>query len=285
MIEVDTPIAVVAPCSIYDEERLRRGMGIAAARGYRLEPLPGLLDPHFYLAAHDDVRAEQLQRALTSPDYGAVWVARGGCGMTRILDRLDFDAMDPDRPVIGFSDVTALLTTLHARRGGPIIHGPVVHSLPVTDDDSLDHLFAMLAGQKSASIQGERWLGGEAEGWLAGGNLCLLAATAGTGWQLRADGAILVLEEVGEAAFRIDRMLQQLESAGVFEGVRGVALGELYKCTTAEGWTLRDLLMERFERLRSPVLGDLPIGHGARNRAFPIGAPARIIHDTLTWDA
>jgi muramoyltetrapeptide carboxypeptidase len=197
--------------------------------------------------------------------------------MTRLLDRLDLTAM-PRRPVIGFSDVTALHNRLHQRGLGPAIHGPVIHSLPKTDLPSLTHLFRLLAGQDTAPMQGETWVGGSVTAPLVGGNLCLLAATAGTPAQLDARGKILVLEEVGEPAYRIDRLVQQLASSGILADVAGLAIGQFVACRLPPevSWTLRDILVEHFGPLNVPILADLPIGHGPQNHAWIVGQTATI---------
>lgn len=282
LIAPGTPIAVVAPCGVHDPGRFQAGLEIARAAGHDLRPFPDLLRPHRYLASPDDQRLAQLREALTDPGYGAVWIARGGYGLTRLLDRLDLEGL-PRKPVIGFSDVTALHTALHQAGLGPAIHGPVVHSLPVTDAASQAHLWDLLAGRSVEALVGEPWVGGEARGPLVGGNLCLLAAGCGTRYQLDARGAILVLEDVGEVPFRLDRMLQQLRSAGVLDGVVGVAFGRFVQCNPPDGatWTLRDVLLEAVADLGVPVVGELPIGHGAENRAFVVGSPARLSEGRL----
>jgi muramoyltetrapeptide carboxypeptidase len=185
------------------------------------------------------------------------------------------------KPVIGFSDATALFCTLHAHGLGPLVHAPVLHSLAGTEPADVEHLFALLAGDEPEPVQGEPWVEGEAHGPLVGGNLCLLAAMCGTPWQLDATGAILVLEEVGEPPYRVDRLLQQIRSAGVFEGVAGVLIGDFTGADVPEGanWTMRDVLVDQLRDLGVPVVGRLPIGHGARNRAFVWGAQARIAAD------
>lgn len=278
------PIAVVAPCGICDPDRLEAGLQILRDAGHDPRPYPGMQRPWRYLAGEDDHRAAQLVDALTSPDWAAVWIARGGYGLTRILERVPFADL-PRRPVLGFSDVTALLGPLHAAGAGPALHAPVVHSLPITDEASRAHLFDLLDGRPTPALDGATWVQGEARGWLCGGNLCLLAATCGTRWQLDARGAILVLEEIGEAPYRVDRMLRQLVEAGVFQGVVGVAVGELVGCRPPEGadWTLADVVLDHLRPLGVPVVGDLPIGHGARNRAFPWGARATLSRGRLSW--
>ncbi len=278
---IDGPIAVVAPCHPHDPQRLEQGLQLARAAGLDLQPFPDLLRPWLHLTASDDHRLEQLVEALTDPRWAAVWIARGGSGLTRLIGRLPTDL--PDKPVIGFSDVTALHAALYARGHSRLIHGPVVHSLGVTAPASREQLFQLLRGESTSPLQGEAWVPGHATGRLVGGNLALLAALCGTPWQVDVRGAILVLEEIGEHAYRIDRMLQQLWDAGGLAGCAGVALGSFTGCRTGSEWTLQHLLLDQLGRLGVPVLAELPIGHGSDNHAFPIGAVATIDGPYLSW--
>ena len=275
-----TPIAVVAPSHAFDRDRLARGISIARERGHVLHLLPDLLQPHRYFASPAPQRLAHLHEALTSPDFGAVWIARGGSGLTQLLPMLRIEG--PPRPVIGFSDVSALHAAL-VRANFPAIHGPVLHSLPQTDAASLDHLFRHLDGQPTAPLDGSSWIPGAARGRIVGGNLTVLAALCGTPHQLDAKGAILILEDIGEAPYRVDRALTQLRNSGVFEGVVGLAIGEMVGCHPQDTtWTLRDAFMEHLEPLGVPVLGELPFGHGSANRALPLGGSAQISGDQLS---
>ena len=284
MIPKDTPIAVVAPCGAYDPERLEAGMEILRARGHAPQLLPGAEARWRYLAGDDDHRTAQLTEALTNDAYGAVWMARGGSGLGRILHRLPLAGIAP-KPVVGFSDITSLMTALDRVGGWPMIHGPVVHSLSVTDDGSLDHLFDLLAGRPVQPLQGVTGVVGQSTGGLVGGNVAVLASGCGTPWQLDARGRILVLEEIGEPAYRLDRLVQQLRSAGVFDGVVGVALGQLHNCRVPEGadYTIVDVVMGHLAKLGVPVIFDLPVGHTPQNRAFPWGAQGTLSNGTLSW--
>lgn len=283
LIPRGAPIAVVAPSSAYDPGKLERGLAILREAGHAPHLFPDSLRPHRYLAADDDHRLGQLVDALTDPRWAAVWMVRGGYGLTRLLDRVPWERL-VQRPVLGFSDVTALFAGLSRHGGGPAVHAPVLHSLGQTDAASLEHLWRLLDGQPTEPMAGETWAPGAVEAPVVGGNLCMLATGCGTRHQVDASGAILVLEEVGEAAYRVDRSLQQLASAGVLDGVAGVAVGELVGCPVPQGaaWTLRDIFAEHLEPLGVPMVGELPIGHGARNRAFVWGQRGRLGDGRLT---
>ncbi len=273
------PIAVIAPSGAYNVQKLDDGMAIARAAGLTLHAFPEMLRPERYLAASDDHRLNQLVEALTSPEYSAVWLARGGYGITRLLSRLPSDL--PAKPIIGFSDTTALFCALQS--DGFLVHGPVLHSLPGTDDTSRAHLFHLLKTGESSPLQGEPWISGTAEGRLVGGNLALFAALAGTPYQADTKDAIVLLEDIGEAPYRLDRMLQQLLDSGFFEGVRGIGFGDFQGCNPPEGagWTLKETLLDQVSRLNIPVIGNLPFGHGSQNQPFVWGQRAKIAGGTI----
>ncbi len=275
------PIHVVAPSGAVDPERVAAGADVLRAWGYRVEVDPSITLRHRYLAGDDDARLSALRRAAeaAAADDGAVWMARGGYGLSRLLPHL-LDRPLPAVPVVGFSDGTVLLN----HHPGACLHGPVINSLlGHADKDSLAHLRAVLQGETPA-LTGTPWVPGSASGRLVGGNLCVLASLAGTPGALRAAGCIVALEDTGEAAYKVDRLLTQLIQAGAFDGVRGFALGTFDGADAPDGadWSVRDVLLERLSPLGVPVLGGLPFGHGRANRAFRFG-PARIDGDQLTW--
>jgi muramoyltetrapeptide carboxypeptidase len=237
------------------------------------------------MAGTDSERLADLTWALTAPDLDAAWMARGGYGLTRLLSGLDFSDV-ANRPVIGFSDGTALQVALLQEAGLQAVHGPVLHSLAGhTDKRSRQILRDLLAGRGTAGLRGRVLVPGSAAGPVVGGNLCLIAATCGTPWQLRAQGCLLLLEEIGEPAYRLDRLLQQLKSAGVLDGVRGVGLGALKDCRIPDGLgcTVEDLFLDHLAPLGVPVVAGLPFGHGPENHAWVHGGSAALKGPELNW--
>lgn len=278
-------VAVVAPSHAFVEAKLAEGLGWARDLGLELIETPHLREPHRRFAAPHAARLESLAHALTSEDFDAVWVVRGGSGLLQLLDRLPADL--PARPVIGFSDVTALFCALDKRGVGPLVHGPVLHALPATDETSRHQLKGLLLDGSMPAWRGSSWQAGTAEGQLVGGNLTVLAAACGTPHQLCGKDRIILLEEIGELPYRVERCIQQLLSSGVFEGVAGVALGSFVDCHPPQGarWTLTDGLQELLLPLGVPVIADLPVGHGPTNHAFVWGTKARIEGDRLAFEA
>jgi len=280
MLSDGARIAVVAPSGAWDEGKLRAGMELLQAWGYRPELLPGATARWRYCAGDDATRLGDLQAAFVGP-WDAVWMARGGYGLLRLLPALPALGV-PAVPFLGFSDGTALLNPL-ADLGGTAVHAPVLTSLgSISDAASREHLRRLLRGEPTEPLTGVTLVPGEARGPLRGGNLCTLAASCGTPWALRGRGAIVVLEDVGESAYKVDRMLTQLLHSGCLDGAVGVACGQFDGAAPASdaGYTLLDVLCERLGPLGVPVVADLPVGHGAANRAFRL-APARLADGAL----
>jgi muramoyltetrapeptide carboxypeptidase len=281
-MKLQGPIAVVAPCGPYPPDRFAHGVAIAREAGFELDLFEDMLQPWRYLAAPDDVRLQHLERALRSPNHSAVWIARGGYGMSRLLPHLSLTGAVP-KPVIGFSDATALFSLFWNEGWPSLIHGPVVNSLPITSEESRAALWATLTGGPATLLEGAQWAPGAVEAPVLGGNLCLLASLCGTPWQLDAHGAILVLEDIAEHPYRVDRMLQQLRSAGVFDGVVGIGFGDMIRCDPPEGaaWSLKEVLLDCTAALGVPIIGHLPVGHGARNTPFAWGSRMRLAEGSL----
>jgi muramoyltetrapeptide carboxypeptidase len=274
-------VAVVAPAHPFDPERLRGGLDWLRDWGATPVEAPNLRARHRYTAGTVAERAADLQWALSHPDLDAVWFARGGSGTGRLLDALDWSRVVAQRPVFGFSDATALFCGLWRRGRGRPVHAPVLHSiLGPGDAESRDHLAATLAG-RSAPLPARQLCGpvGPVEAPLLGGNLCVLASLCGTPWQLDARGALLLLEDIGEPPYKLDRLIWQLDRAGALDGLAGVALGEFTGCGPRDpdaGWDLDALFTDLLGGRGVPVFTDLPVGHGARNHAFVWGRRVRL---------
>ena len=281
---IDGPIAAVAPSGAFDPARFEAGLALAREAGFDVVPLPDLMRPERYLAAPDAHRLAQLVDALTDPRWSAVWMVRGGYGLGRLLGQIPWDRL-PRRPVLGFSDATALFAGLYAADRGPCVHAPVLHSLGGTDDESRAATWALLRGEPPAPMAGTTWVDGEAEGPVLGGNLTMFASLCGTPWAVHARGHVVLLEDVGEAPYRLDRAIGQLRQAGFFDGVLGVALGEFSGCKPPEGatWSLDDALSD-LRGLGVPVIAGLPVGHAARNRPFVWGSRVRLGDGALSFE-
>jgi muramoyltetrapeptide carboxypeptidase len=246
-----------------------------------------------FLSGSDAERLEDFDQALRDPHNDAIWCLRGGYGTMRIVDAIDWAALAArPRPLIGFSDNTVL--HLAASRAGIVsFHGP--HPAAEEFPDFASHgLRDMLHGRRPAGPlpfppggggRAATLVGGVAEGPLVGGNLSLLSATLGTPYALRTEGAILFLEEVGEPAYRIDRLLSHLRLAGVLERVAGVIIGGFTECPDEEDDGIprpEQVLAAQLSRLGVPVATGFPFGHVPDNWTLPVGVRARLDADAGT---
>ena len=274
-------VAVVAPAGPVLPERLDRGLDVLRSWGLSVtvgEHARGTHERFGYLAADDAARADDLMRAWCDPEVQAVFCARGGYGVQRMVDLLDWESIAAAGPkvLVGFSDVTALHQAFAARLGLSTIHGPVVTSLGSGDEESRTHLRGLLfdpaPGVALTPSSVETVVGGRAEGVLVGGNVAMLSSEVGTRNSLRAASSIAVLEEIGEETYRLDRMLTQLLRTGWFDDVLGIVLGTFTDCGLLA--SVRELVEDRLGPLGVPLVWGAPIGHEDRNLAFPYGVPA-----------
>lgn len=268
-------VAIVSPCGpVLDHAVLDAGIALVGSWGLHITEGPHVRATNGHLAGTDEQRAADLNAAIRTADVRAIWVTRGGSGLTRILQRLDWDALAADpKPIVGFSDVSALLTAAwrHVRLVG--VHGHAVGRLVEQPDQARDRLRAVLFGGDVDVLAGSPLAGapgGQITAPLVGGNLAVLAALAGTPDALHAAGCVLLLEEVGEAPYRVDRLLTQLRASGALDGVVGVAVGTPVACDpplARPSGTFADVIAERLGDLDVPVVTDLPIGHMPHQQA------------------
>ena len=278
-------VSVVAPSGVLDPGRLDRGVGLLGELGLDVVVGAHARDVHGPFAGTDADRAADVQGAWTDPAVRAVLCARGGYGVTRMLDHLDWAAMAarPDPPVLlGASDITALHLAVARRLGVATLFGPMPAAQILAGDHpepaTLRHLVLTLAAPDRVQVltgAGVRVLvAGAAAGVTTGGTLSLLAGALGTPEAPSFAGGVVFLEDVNEAPYRIDRMLTQLLRAGALDGVRAVVAGSWERCgTTAE---VDDVLRERLGGLGVPVLAGFEFGHGPVQVTVPLGVRARV---------
>jgi muramoyltetrapeptide carboxypeptidase len=274
-------IAVLAPAGPSERERIELAAARIEARGYRVSIAPNV-DQRWrgYLAGTDDVRAEELNRALRDDAVDAIFFARGGYGAMRILDRVDYDAMRRNpRPLVGFSDITALHQAMATQAGVATFHGPMLnldfHAGLSPQIESW--LWDLLGGEAPRSWDfepGQIVQEGEAEGVLFGGCLSLTTSLTGTPYDYWVGDGIWFWEDVDEPLYRIDRMLTHLRLSGRLKNIQGVLIGKLKGCDDAAD--LHALLHDFFGSSGIPVVRDIPFGHYGDNLLMPVGAPVRL---------
>jgi muramoyltetrapeptide carboxypeptidase len=275
-------VALIAPAGpLQKPEELPRAQENARVLGW--EPIVG---PHAeerigYLAGHDRDRLHDINRALRDPKIDAIWCLRGGYGMMRILAGVDYDALSrTPKVIIGYSDVTALHAAVQRKCRLVTYHGPTARE--VLTDFSRDSLRRAVVEQTDScgvAPKAREINAGFAEGRLVGGNLAVLTSLCGTPFAPDLSDGILILEDINEPVYRIDRMLQQLKLAGALNGCRGIAFGECVKCpddAAGGGRSFDEVLGEIAHELGVPCLAGIPVGHIAEQWTVPFGAMAKL---------
>ncbi|MFC5835021.1 S66 peptidase family protein [Nonomuraea insulae] len=270
-------VAIVSPSGPPSAVLLGRGVERLEGLGLKVVVGAHALDRQSldYLAGDDAARAADLQAAWCDPAVSAVFCCRGGYGAGRLLGLLDWDAMRAAGPkvLLGSSDITALHNAFAIELGVPTLHGPMAACDVVAGDEEGPEPRTWESLRRALfdvvpPVHGDRVLApGRAEGVVSGGNLSLLASMCGTRWQPSFSERIAFLEDVGEEPYRIDRMLTQLLQAGVFDGVRGIALGSWVGCGDPY-----PVLEDRLGALGVPVVAGLPVGHGSPQMSLWLGA-------------
>ncbi|MEW6427612.1 MAG: LD-carboxypeptidase [Thermodesulfobacteriota bacterium] len=275
-------IGIVFPAGpVREADRYHRGLAILQELGFTVMTPRELPECDGYLAGDDLCRAGELHRLWANPGVAAVMAARGGYGCLRLLPHLDLDLLlRTPKPLIGFSDVTALHAVCN-RAGLPSVHGPVVTSLASADVDSVRRLAEVLMCATPPPLPGRKveiLRAGSARGSCCGGNLATLCSMLATAYDPDFSGGILVLEDVAEQAYRIDRMLTQLAMAGKLERIAGLVLGTFEGCADVEQVWKRALELTP----DIPVWGNFPVGHGSRNCSLMLGVTAEMDGATAT---
>jgi muramoyltetrapeptide carboxypeptidase len=271
-------VGVVATAAAVEHEYLERGVGVLTALGYKVKLSKHVLDRDAILAGTDRDRAEELAAYFADSETRAVFGARGGYGCGRLLPLVDFAAFARTPKIfLGFSDATFLLNAIVEKSAMVCFHGPMVamdFARGLTRR-SLDHLGRLLSGEtRSFGLEAHETVRpGMAEGELIGGCLSVVVAMVGTPYAPRFDGKILFLEDTGEKAYRIDRMLVQLRQAGVLDRVAGIVFGAIRPVdgSESERALIARFVAEQTADLRCPVLFGIDAGHGTENLTLPMG--------------
>lgn len=290
-------IGVFAPSSPLRNTKIAEGLDYLWRRGFKIVTGQHLYDRHGYLAGTDASRAADLNRLLNDPKIDAILCARGGYGACRLLDHIDWNAAHTPKIFAGYSDVTTLHLAFERRRGWITFHAPMVSAFGTGLAKTAEDSFWQIVGQASpggcyqtdeANVQ--TLCGGKVEGQLAGGCIALLAAAVGTPEQPDFTGRLVLLEDVGEVPYRVDRMLTQLLRAGLLQRAAGFIIG------TVSAWddapedyqpTLRAMPLDTIWRdhilpLGVPTIVGFPFGHEPNPLTMPLGCRAELDADTAT---
>jgi muramoyltetrapeptide carboxypeptidase len=283
-------IGFVAPAGPAKWEPVRKYAEALRKAGYKVRVPEDVADRETgYLAGSDDERVAELNTMIRDPEVRAIFPVRGGYGLTRILDQIDYAALRADPKVItGYSDVTALHLAIAAKTRLVTFHSPMPMS-NLWDSDNPDHAFAarwfrraVFADQYEGDESGyaidvpEEFrpvsvVGGKARGRLLGGNLTLLCSTLGTPYAIEPEGAILLIEDVDEAPYRVDRAFSRLRLAGVLDAIAGAVIGSFTEKVGDDVAEYDRIVQEYFGSLDVPVVMHYPVGHTRLNATLPHG--------------
>lgn len=293
-LEEGDVIMFVAPAGPADRQRVLEFRRILERKGYKAIVPANLFRSDRYLAGDDATRAAELNAAIRNPEVDAVFPCRGGYGLTRILDQIDYEELRKNpKLVIGFSDITALHLAIARKTRLITLHSPMPQAYLFSNAEShrtsngvfWSFINGKPYGNTDPPIEVIRpaikpriktVYGGSTAGRLVGGNLTLICATLGTPYAIEPEGKILVIEDTGESPYRIDRYMSQLKLAGVLDQLAGVIVGDF---SDAQPDADR-VIAEYIQPLGIPAISGFPIGHEAENLTLPLGASAVLNADT-----
>ena len=299
-LETGMTVGVIAPSgNTFEQDTIRYGLDVIRSLGFEVKPSSNLFSSRGYLAGSDEQRADDINQMFFDSSVDAIFCLKGGYGSMRILPLIDYDLIrDNPKILLGYSDVTALFSAIYRLTGLVTFHGPLVFQ-GFTDYSYSEFEKVLMVGEtnieigrppKSVSLPGRiekknriiKVRGGVSEGRLLGGNLSLVTALLGTPYQFPFEDCILFLEDIGEAPYRVDRMLTHLKLAGVLDSISGLIFGKFsdYKIG-GPSLSLETVIRDHCESLNIPVSMGLMIGHEEDHNqtVVPIGVRARLDGD------
>jgi len=275
-------IHIVAPAGAVNKKNVQNGIAFLSSLNFSCIPGSSLFHTDGYFAGSDTERLQDIQLALNDSNAAAIWFARGGYGTTRIIDQIKWKKFFKKPSwLIGFSDITAFHIHL-SNNNIPSIHGPMVthagdeqYQEAIQLVDSIvqnDFPEYLLSGHPLNKI-------GKSKGAITGGNLTLICTTIGTATEIITDNKILFIEDVGEAAYRIDRMLVQLKRAGKLKKLKGLIVGHMTDVTNEKefGKTVFEIILEHTKEFNFPVCFQFPAGHESPNMPLILGKKSELI--------
>lgn len=276
-------LGVCAPSARFDTEKFNMGIQVLKNLGFEVIVPEGVFGEKRYLAGDDVLRAHVVNQLFSDPKIDGIICARGGFGAMRILDHLDWGLIRRHpKPFVGYSDITAILLSIIKQTGNRVIHGPNVVSLADAPEETLESFYKTLTGShdKIEATSGHILKPGKCNGMLTGGNISTISHLMGTRFQPDFKDTVLFLEDIGEPAYKIDRMLTQMKMTGIFEGIRGVITGAFENCDNDE--YIEEIVYEIFDDFHVPVLSGLDSGHGKINLSLCMGTDIEM--DTKTMN-
>ncbi len=267
-------IGLIAPAGpILDEDTFSAGVRLIREMGFEIKFSRTITRRDGYLAGTDQERSDEFNSLWSDPEIKALIAVRGGYGSIRMLPGIDMERIrQQPKILVGFSDISSLLAAIYRATGLITFHGPMVTTLPTSGSSIIEHYFLTLTGRAPDSIKPaglEILSSGSTRGTLLGGNLTNLVHLLATPHEVNWTGAVLLLEDIGEAAYRVDRLLTHLAAAGRLRQIAGLILGSFKDCGDVEIIWKRSL--ELFGGLDIPIWANFPAGHAGENYLLPLG--------------
>ncbi len=286
-------IGLITPSSSITEEKLEKAIANMELLGLKVKLGKHIKAINGYLAGTDEQRLEDLHNMFADDEVDGIWCIRGGYGVGRILPKINYKLIKKNPKVlIGFSDITALLLAVHQKTGLICFHGPVASS------DFSDYTVKQLKGvlmnpeisytighakdsddSKDKAYHSKVIRAGKAKGELSGGNLTLLAAAIGTGFQPKFKNKLVFIEDIGERPYRLDRMFTQILQSTDLDKAAGIVLGVFEDCEAKEGdrsLSLMEMFEDRLGHLNLPIIYGLSFGHIKNHMTLPVGIEAEL---------
>jgi muramoyltetrapeptide carboxypeptidase len=283
-------IGIVSPASSPDDfTRIEQGVKYLESLGYRVKLGKHIFKRYGYLSSTDDERADDLNEMFADEKVKAIICVRGGYGTPRLLDKVDYNLIKKKPKIfVGYSDITALQLAIFKKTGLVTFSGPMLAVDIYSNFDSFaeDFFWRILTSrEKKIEIKNPNGIelntlkSGKATGTLLGGNLSLIASIMGTKYQPSFNGSVLVIEDIGEEPYRIDRYLSQLKNSGVLYKINACILGQFTDCAPKEpekSLTLEQIFNDYLGNLKIPVISNLSYGHIPQKLTLPLGARVRV---------
>lgn len=282
MLKPGDTIGIAAPASPFDRNRFNKGVSVLESMGFNIYIPEEIYNVKGYLAGEDYQRAAIINNLFSEKKIKAVFFARGGFGSMKLLPLLDYKTISKNPKIlIGYSDISALLSAIYKKCGLISFHGPMLTTLADAPKKTIHAMLSVLTSQSDIKIKPKRAVvlnPGRVSGTLLGGNLSTLCHLTGTPYLPYFKDCILVIEDRGEALYRIDRMLTHMKLAGYFKGLAGLALGSFTECGQVK--EIYKLIQDLFKEYDIPVLAGLEAGHGKENITIPFGLKADLDTDS-----
>ncbi len=277
-------IGIVATGFAVDRKKVLAGISYIQSMGFQTVLGRSLFKRFGYFAGSEKERSSDLNRMMEDSEVRAIFFARGGFGTAKIIKSLHLESLRHDpKPLVGYSDLTALFLTVNKLLKMPVLYGPVVSELGTKQSFDSHSLWSLLNG-KSFRIKMARtdWCinEGEAEGEISGGCITLISTLIGTNYEPNFQNKILFMEEVGEELYRIERMLHHLKMAGKLTGLKGLIMGKLTKCSPVikvpSRRSLKEIILEYLGGQNIPIIFHFPAGHCRNKITLPLGGRVKI---------